>query len=352
MLSATQMSSLGKDAPTASQQPAPADTHSWDTSPSQNFTQQQQQGSASSLLVRFQHAGWQLWWWSPLALVVLNPIVIHLVMVLLPGCFTLGEGILLAQGIACVLAAAAQELYMLPAVFVPWGLLQQLLQNGQRLLVGLQLLLLSGVQGPLVQQVEQLLGWIDAMVVAGGAGACGGCQQQQQGGVLPAFTALLLSTIFLLCVQLRLLVLTLKLCWPSRTPAQKEAAAQWSSPHASSGVQMQACQQKDKPLQEGARLPSQGSIVVPVVQGLLGCLLVPLLLLSILPLLLVLVCLAIWILSCFLGSVPSRLALLGYWVAVLLGVLPLMKSAAVRAGLPQVRAATPAPRQAAQVWTG
>ena len=327
---------------TATQQQSTADVQYQEAVPSQ---QQHQQYLSVSLQMWFQQAGWQLW--CPALLVALNPLLLHIWMLQLPGCFSLGEGILLSQGLACVSVAAAQELPMLPAAFVPWDLLLQLLHALQQLLV---LLPSKWHMGPemgvfLMQQIQQLEGWGQGKAAGGAVLQGDGMQQQQQGGVLPAFIVVLVSSILLLCLQLRLLVLTLQFCWPECTDEHKHGQ-ELTGPVgvAANGAtnlqpQQQARKQQNGNLRRGlnaARGKTEQSSS-RTGRALLGCLLTPLLLLSLLPVLLVVLCLAVWTISSFLMAVPSRLAVLGYWVAVLLGSLPLMKSAAVRAGLPQVR---------------
>lgn len=224
---------------------------------------------------------------------VLAPVLYCLIMQLLPSCFSIGEGAMMAQG-AAGLAAAAALAVPDAAAFIPAAVCRVL------------------PAAPLHAAVS-----------------LGGCSSSAHSSalslqLLPSAILLVLAATLLVCLLLRALLAVLGFCGSS-THRIKAAASTAAAP---TGQSAGTC--PEQPVRTASMRSRSAALVVWPAAATITA--------AMAPLLLWLCCAACWTLLEFLPARPGRLLVLVYWVGLLGVSLPALGLWASHSKVPQVRA--------------
>lgn len=254
----------------------------------------QQLAALQAAVASFSLAGLQLCGWA-----VLAAVSFCLALQLLPGCFSLGEAALMAQGAACLTVTAAKALQH-AALFVPSAVCSQLPRSA-----------LTAAQG------------------------MGGCMAESHKAALsllglPAVISLVLAAAVVACLLLTALYWSVK---GSRQQQQVRSLQdlQKQGQSVSAGCALSNGTSTAHALRSSGTFagPSPATVVVNVAAAIVAAA-------GICMVLLWLTCAAAWTLLEFLPAEAGRLGVLLYWVGLLAVTLPALKWLARAGSMPQV----------------
>ncbi len=258
-----------------------------------------------------------------LLLVAATPFVYHWGMTHLRSCFSVGEGMLLAQGASLTLVSAAGKLRMLPA-FLPASMHQAFMGAAASATAAMR----SGNATEVASE--------DGVIAAGlGLARSRHGAVQQATAEVPTFVLLLCGSMLCLCWLLWVLLRTNK---HSTAPAVGGSTSKASScissqesDHKSSHISSTLCSNASSSSRTGSSRSSHSSSMLAVPHMSTAAAAASLVLPAA-----VIVCLAAWTLLEFLPQTPQRAGVLVYWVMMLAASLLAMHIVAHRTRVPQV----------------